>query len=351
MSPEFSRRDFLKTSLLALGGLAMRPLKTVSPNTTLAGKDLARVAIQSVSVYSEPNDKSKIQFQRYRDELVNIYYEVVSKNGPDYNPLWYRVWGGYIHSAHLQRVNIRLNPVAASLNRNKQLAEVTVPTSPSYLFSKMKGWTPLYKLYYQSIHWVVGVEEGPDGQPWYRIKDEAFDIDQLDYFTPAQNLRLVEDSEFSPVSTGVAPEKKRIEVSIGRQELTAYEGDTVILHTKISSGIPMGDPPPGQPSTDTPKGEFHIQNKMPSKHMGDGNLTSDPEAYELPGVPWVCFFEPETGVATHGTYWHNNYGTTMSHGCVNMKTEEALFIFRWATPIYPAGEWDVRGYGTRVLVS
>ncbi len=89
------------------------------------------------------------------------------------------------------------------------------------------------------------------------------------------------------------------------------------MHTKISSGMPQATPPPGQTSTDTPRGEFNVQSKMPSKHMGDGNLTADLNAYELPGVPWVCFFEPENGVATHGTYWHTNYGTTMSHGCVN----------------------------------
>lgn len=351
MSDQISRRDFLKLSLLTMGSLAMRPLRTSVPNTVLAGKDVARVATHSISVYSEPSDKSKILFQRYRDELVNIYYEVVSEQGPKYNPLWYRVWGGYVHSAHLQRVNVRLNPVTTALNRKKQLAEVTVPTSQSYRYTTQNGWELFYRLYYESVHWVVGVEEGPDGQPWYRIKDELFDIDQLDYFTPAQNLRLIEDDEISPLSPEVPPEKKRIEVSIPRQTLTAYEYDNIVLQTKISSGVPMGEPPPGQPSTDTPKGEFHVQNKMPSKHMGDGVLTADPDAYELPGVPWVCFFEPKTGVATHGTYWHTNYGTYMSHGCVNMRPEESKFIFRWATPVYPNGEWDVRGYGTLVLVS
>lgn len=351
MPHRLSRRDFLKRSLLAAGSLAFRPVMGSFSANFLEGKDIARVATRSVSVYSEPYDKSKILFQRYRDELVNIYYEVISEQGPDYNPLWYRVWGGYIHSAYLQRVNFRVNPPASTLNREKQLAEITVPVSQSYSYSKNKGWEPLYRLYYESVHWVVGVEEGPDGEPWFRIKDELFDIDPLDYFTSSINLRLISDDEITPLSPNVPPEKKRIEVSIPRQTLTAYENDEVILHTKISSGVPMAEPPPGQPPTDTPKGEFRIQNKMPSKHMGDGKLTSNPDAYELPGVSWVCFFEPDTGVATHGTYWHTNYGTPMSHGCVNMRTEEAKFLFRWATPVYRINEWDVRGYGTRVSVS
>jgi hypothetical protein len=89
----------------------------------------------------------------------------------------------------------------------------------------------------------------------------------------------------------VPPEKKRIEVSITQQTLTAFEGDQVVLQTKISSGLPDSRPnPPGGIPTDTPKGVFNVQNKMPSKHMGDGNITNDLEAYELPGVPWCCFF-------------------------------------------------------------
>jgi lipoprotein-anchoring transpeptidase ErfK/SrfK len=112
----------------------------------------------------------------------------------------------------------------------------------------------------------------------------------------------------------------------------------------------MAIPPEGMIKTDTPTGEYRIQVKMPSKHMGDGNLTSDIEAYELPGVPWVCFFQLEHGVATHGTYWHTNYGTFMSRGCVNMRSEEAKWLFRWTTPVYQIGNIDQKGYGTVVKI-
>jgi lipoprotein-anchoring transpeptidase ErfK/SrfK len=91
---------------------------------------------------------------------------------------------------------------------------------------------------------------------------------------------------------------------------------------------------------------------MPSKHMGDGNLAAD--GYDLPGVPWTQFFH-ETGVALHGTYWHNNFGIPMSHGCVNMDTEQAKWLFRWTTPVYETkiidhSSWEKRGYGTLVIV-
>ncbi len=343
-----SRRDFLKLAALGAGSLAFRSFFGSGEETDTG--DIVRITTTSVSVYSKPNDKSQILYQRFRDELVNVYYEVVSEDGPAHNPLWYRVWRGYIHSAHTQRVKMRINEIPGGITGEKQLIEITVPFSQSRQHNKYDGWYDVYRLYYGSVHWAVGIEEGPDGRAWYRIKDELLDADSTDYFIPAPHARLIEDREYAPISTDVPPEKKRIEVSIPMQTLTAYEYDKVVLHTSIASGIPMAEPPPGQVSTDTPKGEFHIQNKMPSKHMGDGTLTADLEAYVIPGVPWVCFFEPKNGVATHGTYWHTNYGTPMSHGCVNMRTEEAKWLFRWTTPVYEPGKWDKIGYGTLVIV-
>ena len=319
MNGKFTRRDFLKYTAAGLGSLAFR-----SPYGTGAdpeGGDLARVATTSISVYSKPNDKSTILYQRNRDDLVNIYYEVVSEDGPGYNPLWYRVWRGYIHSANLARVKVHLNePVSNIPEKTGQLAEVTVPfTQTMRYLTYNKTWQPIYRLYYGSTHWVMGLDTGPDGTPWYRLHDE---LTEVEYHTPAVNLRLISDEEFAPISPEVPAWEKRIEVSLSQQTLTAYEQGNVVLKTTISSGVPDSRNNPDIIPTNTPTGKFHVYSKMPSKHMGDGQLTSDIEAYELPGVPWTTFFA-EHGVAFHGTYWHTNYGVPMSHGCVNMRTEEA----------------------------
>jgi lipoprotein-anchoring transpeptidase ErfK/SrfK len=138
-------------------------------------------------------------------------------------------------------------------------------------------------------------------------------------------------------------EAKRIEISISEQTLTAFEGDDIVLHTTISSGALT-------PNKKTPSGEFRIGSKMPSKHMGDGQVTTDIYAYELLGVPWCCFFELDKGIATHGTYWHNNFGYPMSSGCINMRNHEAKWLFRWATPNGGPHEWTRTGFGTRVSV-
>lgn len=344
MTQKFTRRDFLKISALGLSGLAFHPFYGLGEDTDSG--DIGRVATKAVVIYSQPNDKSTILYQRFRDELINIYEEVVSKDGPDYNPVWYRVWRGYVHSAHVVRVKIRLNPVADKIDeKTGQLAEVTVPMTQTMRYIPYKkDWDPIYRLYYGSNHWIKGIDTGPDGTPWYRLHDE---LNEVEYNAPAIHFRLITPDEFAPISPDVDPSKKWIEVSISQQTVTAYEGDKVMLKTKVSTGIPGHIP--GMIPTSTPTGEFHVYSKMPSKHMGDGNLTSDPEAYELPGVPWTTFFA-ENGVALHGTYWHTNFGMTMSHGCVNMRNEDAKWIFRWTTPITAPTTWEQTGYGTRVVV-
>lgn len=90
--------------------------------------------------------------------------------------------------------------------------------------------------------------------------------------------------------------------------------------------------------------------------MGSILASGAPDTYILPGVPWTMFFIYETGVAFHGTFWHNNFGVPMSHGCVNMRNEDAKWLFRWVTPSFelPVKDrfnWDSRGYGTQVVIS
>jgi lipoprotein-anchoring transpeptidase ErfK/SrfK len=344
MNHAISRREFLKLSALGLGSFAFFPF--TNPQVSLKDENLARITIESVSVHSQPWDKSTIIYQRYRDELVNLYYKVISPHGPEFNPVWYRVWGGYIHNARLQHVNTTLNPVASSLPEEGQLGEITVPFTNSLQYTRSTNWIPLYRLYYQSVHWITDIVEGPDQQPWYRIQDSW---SKLAYIIPAIHVRLFPPDELTPISPDVPPHEKRIEVSIARQSLTAYEGNEVVFQTTISSGVNRWVPQ-GEIPWRTPTGTFNIFSKMPTKHMGEGNLTSDIEAYELPGVPWVCFFTQD-GVATHGTYWHTNFGTPMSRGCVNMKTDEAKWLFRWTTPVWSAHTREQRGHGTRVIVS
>ena len=308
---------------------------------------LVRVAGASVSVYKEPNDKSDIVAYWEKDDLLTVY-EIVTVKEPAYNPVWYRVWGGYVHRARLQRVQVLYNPTQTIFEEGQRyLAEVTVPYTRSMRFVKTKErWDPLYRLYYESVHWVDGVEEGPDGKLWYRIYDEL--IHDTPYHVKPSHLRMIPPSEITPISPEIDFSDKRVDINLTTQQIVAYEYNKSVFEATISSGIVHSYQSEGI-GTKTPAGTFNIREKMPSKHMGAGDLVSDIEAYVLPGVPWTCFFT-EHGHAFHGTYWHDNYGVPMSRGCINMTCADAKWLFRWLRPIHDGPQLYRRGYGTTVNI-
>lgn len=340
-----SRRDFLKLGTSAIAGVGLSPF--LLGLGTFDDSLQVRVATKSVSVHSASNDQSRIVMQRFRDELVNVYEEVATGT-PIHNPIWYRVWGGYMHRGRLQKVKVFFNePLASIAEGTRHVAELTVPYTQAMRYTKTYGWEPNLRLYYASVHWITGIEEGPDGSPWYRVFDELIGFP---YHVPAIHMRPIPAAEWSPITPDVPLEEKRIEVDLSKQVLTAYENDEVVFETTISSGIATANQDPKALSTQTPTGEFRILSKYPSKHMGNGNLFAGPEEYELPGVPWTCFFH-EAGYAFHGTYWHDNFGTPMSRGCVNMRIDEAKWLFRWVRPLHDPDRTYTTGYGTLVRIT
>jgi hypothetical protein len=146
---------------------------------------------------------------------------------------------------------------------------------------------------------------------------------------------------------GTTSGERWIDVDLSDQKLTAYEGDRVFLETKISSGLPW---------TPTPTGEFRVWIKLRATKMEGG---SGKYYYYLPNVPYVMFFEGSgvsagAGYSLHGTYWHNEFGTPRSHGCVNLPTPMAKEIFYWIGPSLADGKGTVRASntnpGTRVVI-
>jgi len=307
---------------------------------------LARVATTWVGLYAEPAFRSKALGRLMRDEILAPQEQVTADEGPPHNPLWYRLSGGYAHSGNLQLVRWLPQTPVSALPPDGALFEISVPFTRSYRGPDPAS-DPLYRLYYQSTHWVEKIVDGADSRKWYQIVD---DVLYIRYFAPAEHLRRVEPEELTPISPDVPARQKRIEVSLAEQELSAFEGQRLILHTRISSGIPDSRPKDNGVPTITPDGVFYVTKKTPMRHMGDGHITPDLEAYELPGVPWVSFFH-ETGVAFHGTYWHTDYGRPRSHGCVNMRPEEAKWLYRWTMPHAAVRDRLRIGHGTTVIVT
>lgn len=343
MHHTLSRRDALKLAALSAAGLAFRPLPPDEPYQDVG---LGRVTTTWINVYKEPSFRAPRLGRLERDTLIPLRAREVSDEGPPYNPVWYRIDGGYAHSGRVQRVAWHLQPPVSHIPQGGALFEVSVPYTRAYRQPDPAS-DPLYRLYYQSTAWVEAAETGSDGRLWYRLLD---DLLRVRYYVRAEHLRRIPPEELTPISPDVPLHLKRIEVSLAHQELRAYEDGRLVLRTSISSGIPDTRPRENGIPTITPKGRFYIDKKMPLRHMGDGRLTSDLEAYELPGVPWVSFFHL-TGVAFHGTYWHDNFGTPMSHGCINMRPEEAKWLYRWTLPVVPPDTLLRIARGTPVLVT
>lgn len=104
-----------------------------------------------------------------------------------------------------------------------------------------------------------------------------------------------------------------IDIDLSDQMLYAYEGDQIVGSFLVSTGTSAHP---------TVTGQYKVYVKYTYTDMtGPG--------YYLPDVPYTMYFYAGYGI--HGTYWHNNFGTPMSHGCVNMRTSEAEWLFGWAS--------------------
>ena len=334
MDTNLNRRDFLKRSLMGLGAAFLLPDES---DISFAKKPrYMRVGEKTgISIYSEPDEKSAIVYTRPYNDIITVYDEVVGPNGPSWNPIWYRCWGGYVFSGLLYEVKYQLQNITTEIRKGGQLGEITMPYTRSYFYGRYEGWKPMYLLFYRSVHWVVELIEGPDKKPWYNLLDELINVK---YAVPGEHVRLFQEEELKPISPKVPREEKRIKVNLALQNLEAYEAGKVVFSAKISSGTP------------TPQGTYNIQTKMPSKHMGLGNLTNLDSAYEFVGVPWNCFFELSQGLATHGAFWHSNFGTPMSAGCLNMSIDDAKWVFLWTNPVPKPYSEISYGYGTPIQI-
>jgi lipoprotein-anchoring transpeptidase ErfK/SrfK len=341
MKGNIQRRSFLKMTGLSAAAFTLKP----PPPYAMNQLGLGRVADTYLNLYKEPSFKASILTQITRDTLLTLQERVHADEGPVHNPVWYKVPDGYIHSGSIQAVEWKPQRPMLDIDEDGSIFEVSVPYTRTFREPDPAS-DPLYRLYYKSIAWVIGVEKGSDGRWWYCLLDDLLNVK---YYARAEHLRRIEPDEISPISPDVSTRDKRIEVDLGQQELFAFEHDKLVFRTRISSGIPDSRPRENGIPTVTPRGQFYVDKKMPLRHMGNGRLTANLEAYELPGVPWVSYFHM-TGVAFHGTYWHTDYGRPRSHGCVNMRPEEAKWLFRWSQPVIEADVKLKWGYGTPVYI-
>jgi hypothetical protein len=123
--------------------------------------------------------------------------------------------------------------------------------------------------------------------------------------------------------------RRWIDVSILRQSLVAYVGKKPVYVTLVSTGADgLGDP---KKTHSTIQGAFLIHTKHVSVTMDDDKIGDE---FDFRDVPFVQYFTE--GFALHGAYWHDDFGTPRSHGCVNLAPTDAAWLFNWTTPEVPA---------------
>ncbi|NSW51552.1 MAG: L,D-transpeptidase family protein [Anaerolineae bacterium] len=133
--------------------------------------------------------------------------------------------------------------------------------------------------------------------------------------TPSPTPTLVPTNTPVPYTQGVDVDVDEhwIDIDLSDQMLYAYRGQDLVNQFLISSGTVY---------TPTVTGQFYIYVKYEAADMsGPG--------YYLPAVPHVMYFYKGYGI--HAATWHNNFGTPMSHGCINMRLEDAEWMFNFAS--------------------
>lgn len=331
-----TRRDFLKLTAASALGALLYPVaaRAAAPQTN------ARIAYESIPLHQQPHPESPIVKTLFRDTIIPIS-GVTAAQQPSHNPIWYRLeQEGYLHSGGAQPVSARRYPPAETIPAGGLLAEVSVPFTDAYTIPD-KTQPPVHRLYYQTVHRILDRQTDRSGQVWYGVLEDKW---QKNWYVLAEHLRPLTAADLSPLSPQVSQNAKHIEIYLAEQRVVAYEWQHPVFTARVATGATFSN---GDFST--PTGEFRTFHKRPTRHMAAGDLASN--GYDLPGVPWVCYIT-ESGIAFHGTYWHNDYGKPRSHGCINLTPHAARFIYRWTLPQVPPQDEYIyqQGQGTRVLI-
>lgn len=338
MSQGITRREFLKlssaTAILPLlsGAFRFASKAVFDPAPASFGRITTGIR-QAVRATASP--KGDFVAWKVYDDVIPLYATTIGDALWPSNAIWYETDGGFIHSAFVQPVeNTPTSDILTTIEAPGIWTQVCVPIAVTRS-SPAAQW-PGRKIYYGSVYRAVGATIGPNSDWWYQLQEGI--AYRPGPFVPASSMRHIPSAELDPISLGVAD--KRIEVDLKQQQLTAFEGDNAVFTTRVASGYG---------GHFTPRGEHFVIRKQHTAYMigGEGS-----DAYDLPGVSFPVYFT-YSGVATHGTYWHNDFGRPRSHGCVNVTNQAAEWLFRWTEPALPYAEYSMSvkwGEGTQIVI-
>lgn len=346
MKRDLSRREFLKAGMkasvggfFAINSLLKTPLAgDIDPTNPLLG----RVFHDDAIIYKKPSYSSEIGYYLKMNNVLPLGNEVLGDAINAHNRSWYEVPNyGYLPANSIQLVHQRTTAVQDQISPAGELGVISVPYTKAWAANPSNEED--YRLFfYGSTHWLKGVYSDNKGDFYYKvIEDRWGDV----YYVEANHVALVSEKDLLPFATDIPAGEKMIEVSIRDQMVIAYEYGKAVFMSVASTGV-LDD----GIDLSTPPGHYKINYKRASRHMVHSDKTGSNDN-ELYGVPWVSYFT-SSGIAFHGTYWHNDFGIQKSHGCVNLPIQAAKWIYLWSQPVVPPSqEKFVSNHGTPVMVT
>lgn len=352
-----SRRDFLKLVGGTAGLMALRPFSRVMPVAEFPDSPRLGRLTATLDLISAPRVDYPGTQKLFPDTVVPWLREVVAETRDTnvINQRWVETPTGYLPAAYVQPVLNQLNTPLQAIPEGQTgfWAEVTVPyvdfvlenaepSSPLLKYLKERG-DPM-RWYYSQVLRVDQIKISEvTGRPIYRIVHPVYienkfaGIENDIMWSDAAAFRPITAEEMAPISPEVDPAQKRVVANLTYQTLACFEGEREVYFCRMSSGAKLDAQGNPVDTWSTPIGDGHqTWRKSVSIHMAGGTVDA---GYDTMGVPWCTFFAG-SGVAIHSTFWHNNFGTARSHGCLNLRPADAKWIFRWTTPETPADPYD-----------
>lgn len=344
----------MKLSALAFGGLAFggrnidktltRWLPILQEETSQfpEGQWLGRMCVGEPGIYvdikSEPYWDAPAVGSAWYDDVFEWKREVIA-DPLDYNRInqrWVETPEGYIYAEYMQKVRHDTQEILTELPEQStgdigMWVEITTPYTGLDLVTEQENYqywireTVEPRIYYSQVFWAFDYRLNPDtGKPQYCLK-QLYGAWEDEYWVDASICRRITPEEVAAIHPDA--EDKRVVVDLTYQTISCYEGEEEVFFAKVTTG--------GYNSEDeewlTPIGKHTIWRKELSTHMSASPTVGD---YDVPGIAWSTFFS-STGEAIHSTYWHNYYGRSASHGCVNTLPEDAKWVWRWTEPEVP----------------
>ena len=371
MKRSFSRRDFLKLAGVGLGAMAFRPFSLESyympkplpqfPNSEIIGRVLGMTDIMN-RPSNDPLQAGAVG-TLYDDNLIEWGREVVGNAVGLTNQRFLETSQGYIWASRVQPTknlpNIPITEMPAGAVGF--WAEVTVPyidltlegpVVSSWLQSLIAYNFPP-RLYYGQVVWIDQVRADTNGVVYYRWNESpghGYGPGDI-FWADGAGLKILTDEDVAPISPEVDPNEKTIHVDLTYQTLGCFEGLNEVYFCRISSGAEYNAIGESVDNWATPVGDLNTHWKIVSLNMSGGGSAA---GYSTPAVPWVTMISGE-GIAIHGAFWHNDFGERRSHGCINLKPEDAKWVFRWTTPHISLAQSEQRmtwpDHGTVVSVT